>query len=72
MLVGPPSEASLSGMGMEPPFHEGSAGQDFRCLQHCLNFFCINSEAKLIPLINAECRVHPSISSFFLLFLFSY
>lgn len=63
VLVGSPSETSLF---MESPFHEGSAGQDFSCLQHCLNFFCINSEAKLIPLINAECRVHPSISSFFL------
>lgn len=61
---GSPSEAFLSGMSMEFTVHEGSAGQDFRCLQHCLYFFCINSEEKLIPLINAECRVHPSISSF--------
>lgn len=71
-FVGLPLEASFSGMSMEHPFHEGSAGQDFQSLQHCLNFFCINSKAKLIALINVECRVHPSISSFFLLFLFSY
>lgn len=70
MSVGPPWEASLAGMSMEPPFREGPAGEGFRCLQHCVNFFCIDSEAKLIPLINAECTVHPSISFLSLILVF--
>lgn len=70
-LVGPPLQASLFDMNLELPFHEGSAVLDFTYLQHYLKFFCINSEAKFTPWTNAEYRVHPSISSFFLLFLFS-
>lgn len=32
-VCGPYTGSTLSGMSMEPPFQEGSAGQDFRCLQ---------------------------------------
>lgn len=60
-----PSEASLSSISMEPPFHKSSSGQDFRYLHHCCNFSALTQKQNSFrwSMLNVEC-IHPSLISF--------
>lgn len=43
------SEASLSGMSMEPCSHKSSSGQDFRYLHHCHTFSALTQKQNSFP-----------------------